>query len=299
MFYIIYKTTNIVNQKFYIGKHKCKKLSFDGYLGSGKLLKEAIKKYGKASFIREILFVFDTEAAASLKEAEIISKEFLFEHLETCYNLHVGGTGGRGYISQDDFGNYTFNENTTSEKQKKIISERMKNTAVYEYEDGTRIRLSKNHPDVLSNEVTAYKTKSSIYIMNGEKVRLSRDDPRVLSGDAIHIFNGIKLGNGGFSNEKSLFISEDGESIVLIDKEQAMNRGLTGMNLGTSVYVYPNGERRRLSVDHTDVVSGLAKSINLGRKMQSYECPHCSKVGAGNNMKRYHFDNCKFNLLKE
>lgn len=28
---------------------------------------------------------------------------------------------------------------------------------------------------------------------------------------------------------------------------------------------------------------------------QTVSCPHCVKVGALNNMKRYHFDNCKFN----
>ena len=42
MKYIIYKITNLINGKFYIGKHKCKKLD-DSYFGSGFALKSAIK----------------------------------------------------------------------------------------------------------------------------------------------------------------------------------------------------------------------------------------------------------------
>lgn len=44
--YTVYKTTNIINGKYYIGVHKTTNPN-DSYLGSGKAIKEAIKKYGK------------------------------------------------------------------------------------------------------------------------------------------------------------------------------------------------------------------------------------------------------------
>lgn len=49
MIFYIYKVTNIINGKYYIGQHRTKKLN-DGYLGSGTNIIRAIKKYGKENF---------------------------------------------------------------------------------------------------------------------------------------------------------------------------------------------------------------------------------------------------------
>jgi hypothetical protein len=54
IYYFIYETTNIVNLKRYRGIHKTSKIE-DGYLGSGTVLLNAIEKYGKQNFKREIL----------------------------------------------------------------------------------------------------------------------------------------------------------------------------------------------------------------------------------------------------
>lgn len=94
MFYTVYKTTNNINMKVYIGKHQTKNLD-DGYLGSGKLLKAAIKKYGKESFSKEILFIFDNEQEMNEKEKEMVKIG------ANTYNLCEGGRGGFGYINSD------------------------------------------------------------------------------------------------------------------------------------------------------------------------------------------------------
>jgi len=49
MFYTVYKTINLVNGKIYVGLHVTDKLD-DDYLGSGKLIQAAIKKYGRENF---------------------------------------------------------------------------------------------------------------------------------------------------------------------------------------------------------------------------------------------------------
>jgi len=52
----IYKTTNLKNGKIYIGKHKYNpEEPFETYLGSGTILRRALKKYGKENFSKEIL----------------------------------------------------------------------------------------------------------------------------------------------------------------------------------------------------------------------------------------------------
>lgn len=97
MFYTVYKITNNINKKYYIGKHQTKDLN-DGYMGSGKLLKRAIKKYGLVNFSKEILHVFQTEQEMNDKEKELVILQ------EMCYNLCEGGKGGFGYINNNSLG---------------------------------------------------------------------------------------------------------------------------------------------------------------------------------------------------
>ncbi len=93
MHYTIYKTTNLINGKYYIGKHQTKNLN-DGYIGSGKLLKRAIKKYGLNNFHKEILHICPTE-----KQMNILEKILVVSDGELNYNLCPGGHGGFGYIN--------------------------------------------------------------------------------------------------------------------------------------------------------------------------------------------------------
>lgn len=86
---LIYKTTNSINGKIYIGKSKYNDPS---YLGSGVILKQAIEKYGIESFTREVLEECSDD---SIDEREI----YWIDHYksfrrEIGYNIAKGGTGG-------------------------------------------------------------------------------------------------------------------------------------------------------------------------------------------------------------
>jgi hypothetical protein len=89
--FIVYKTTNKINGRFYIGKHKQTSLEFDGYLGSGTLISKAIEKYGKENFERETLYYSYNEEEAFEFEKEEINK---YHGLKECYNLSTGGCLG-------------------------------------------------------------------------------------------------------------------------------------------------------------------------------------------------------------
>ena len=110
MFYTIYETRNLVNDKTYTGKHITNDIN-DSYLGSGIFLELAIKKYGRKNFKKRILFVFDNELEMNNKEKEIVTKEFISSNKN--YNAMVGGEGGSHFKKH-------------SEETKKKISEQRK-----------------------------------------------------------------------------------------------------------------------------------------------------------------------------
>ena len=92
IYWLIYKITNIINGKFYIGKHKTINID-DEYMGSGKLIKAAIKKYGIENFTKEILHICDSEEEMNIKEKECVILN------ENSYNICPGGEGGFGFIN--------------------------------------------------------------------------------------------------------------------------------------------------------------------------------------------------------
>lgn len=89
--YTIYKTTNLINGKFYIGAHKTDDPN-DEYLGSGDLLRLAFRKYGRQNFSKEVLFIFENSYEMFEKEAEIVNSDFVAD--PNTYNLRIGGEGG-------------------------------------------------------------------------------------------------------------------------------------------------------------------------------------------------------------
>jgi hypothetical protein len=87
MNFIVYKTTNLINGKYYIGVHGGEK---DSYYGSGRLIKRAIRKYGKENFIREVLLECETEDIAFEYESIFVKT---YSQDKNSYNLEPGGRG--------------------------------------------------------------------------------------------------------------------------------------------------------------------------------------------------------------
>lgn len=90
-YHFIYKTTNLLSGKYYIGMHSTDNLE-DGYLGSGKRLRYSINKYGEENHKREIIEFVDSRNELTKREKEIVNLNEIAK--EECMNLMVGGEGG-------------------------------------------------------------------------------------------------------------------------------------------------------------------------------------------------------------
>ena len=88
MHYIIYKITNQINRKYYIGSSMSANVN-DSYMGSGIGIKNAIKKYGKENFTKEIITEADSADSLWELEKEIVNKEVVQDRMS--YNNAYGG----------------------------------------------------------------------------------------------------------------------------------------------------------------------------------------------------------------
>lgn len=87
---IVYQTVNKINGKSYIGVDSNNNPK---YMGSGVLIKSAIKKHGKSNFEKKIIREFDNVDSAFKYERDLIKKVNAVESDE-YYNLAEGGHGG-------------------------------------------------------------------------------------------------------------------------------------------------------------------------------------------------------------
>jgi hypothetical protein len=133
--YIFYKTVNLKNGKYYYGSHYG--FAGDGYLGSGLVLSDAIIKYGKESFIRYDLKIFETNDELFSFEDRFLKLHNLAKDTK-CYNVKNAARGGYTLVNytedeliqhykkvSDSLKLYRKNNKVThSDETKKILSQK-------------------------------------------------------------------------------------------------------------------------------------------------------------------------------
>ena len=112
---IVYCITQISTGKVYVGVHATDNLE-DGYMGSGKIIKSSISKYGIEDFSKKILFDFDNIKDAIEIERRIVDKNFTAS--DDTYNIAIGG-GYRVFFGEQN----GFYGKSHSEETKKKFSE--------------------------------------------------------------------------------------------------------------------------------------------------------------------------------
>jgi len=99
--YVIYRITNMLNGMIYIGQHTTTNPN-DDYMGSGKYIVRAIKKYGVENFKKEILCECSSQEELNAKERELVNEDFV--NRTDTYNLVLGGIQGLSHEQAVEFG---------------------------------------------------------------------------------------------------------------------------------------------------------------------------------------------------
>jgi hypothetical protein len=169
MNFTLYKITNNINGKIYIGVHKTDNID-DGYMGSGKVLKRAINKYGIDSFTKEILHTFDSREEMFEMESQLVNEDFV-KRTDT-YNIRLGGFGGFDHVNDTGLNVYGNNgmtgyggDNLLSEKGE-LVS-RLKDKGTYDIfckkmsdiHKGNTYWLGKTHTDESKEKIGKANSK--------------------------------------------------------------------------------------------------------------------------------------------
>jgi hypothetical protein len=254
-YHYFYKITNLLNEHFYYGVHSTNNLE-DGYMGSGKRLHYAYKKYGMQNFKKEILKFFDSSSEAYKYEAEMVTEELIRN--PECYNLKLGGFG--------------WNTN---------------GLAAVKDKDGSIFHVFIDDPRYINRELLPVSHGMvPVKDKDGNCFSVSVDDPRYLSGELVHVAKGlvtVKDKNGNYFS-------------VSVDDPRYLSGELVGQNKGLvtvkdkngNYFLVPKDDSRYLSRELTPVWNGRKHSEESIKKAKNTY----KKIGHQQGTKNSQYGTC-------
>lgn len=284
-YHYFYKITNNINGHFYYGVHNTDNLD-DGYMGSGKRLHFAYKKYGMENFTKEILKFFDSSAEAFEYEAEVVNETLVSD--TNCYNIIKGGgfdtigfksvkdKHGNTFLCSTNYPRYLSGEFVPITKYQITVKD-ITNKCFNVYNNDPRYLSGEYMPIITGNIIVKDKnnnkfwvSKNDIRYLSGELVghtkgyvpvkdkygnyyQVKRDDPKYLSGELVHVWKGQK------------HTDETKERIRKTFKEIQHQKGEKNSQYGTC-WIHNNKENKKIKKDELE--SYLFKGWIKGRKMK-------------------------------
>lgn len=173
---IIYKYTNKINNKVYIGQTTNEKQRYYNHKRclENSYFHKAIKKYGFENFNYEVIERIDETL---LNEREIYWISYYKSYGDRGYNMTIGGNGSRGYKkTEEQIRNNSLSlkgrispmkGQKFSDESKKKLSESHKGKT---HSDETRLKMSESQKKVLERKKSFYKTHSHWKLVEGKRV---------------------------------------------------------------------------------------------------------------------------------
>jgi hypothetical protein len=250
LYYYLYRVTNLINQKIYAGCHATDNLD-DGYMGSGKLIKYAYKKYGLDNFKKDILSFHSSYEEMLLAESQMINPEFL--NRPDVYNLAIGGKGG-----------YKGKACYESPERSAKISAINKGLVSCKDQNGSIIRVKKE--EFLTKElVGTTHGLATVRDTEGNIFKVPLDDPRLISGKLVGVTKGKVLAKDSLGNK----LQVDQNDPRLLSGE------LVGHTKGQKQTVESNEKRRQTQ-------------LGMSKPQPKFACAVCGKMTSRTNLIRWH-----------
>lgn len=201
MYGYIYKTTNLITNKFYIGQKHSEVFLGEKYLGSGKRLNDSIKHYGKENFKVELIEEIESKELMDEREIYWIAY-YNATNPDIGYNISEGGNVNRTMIGI----NNPFYMKKHSEESKKLMSEHNARPMLGKHHsEETKEKIaSGNRGKVVSNEarekLSLNAKNNPNYGMRGKPVKeetrlklsIAKKGKPTSARGSIHITNDVE-----------------------------------------------------------------------------------------------------------
>lgn len=195
---VIYKITNIINGLIYIGKDVRNRKN---YFGSGKLLKEAISKFGQENFMKEIIDTAENKEELTRKEINWIFHFKSFDRL-IGYNISLKPGDSTSHhpnkeqiynniriaklskIDNNGLNSYQRNVRLGNETKKNIVCDNGK--TVYQNQNDKRVknitRVQENGKTVAQN----FRSRATLTIHKNKIVKFINCTPEIFSRISVY-----------------------------------------------------------------------------------------------------------------
>lgn len=256
MKYIVYLTTNVLNNKIYVGVHQTENPDiFDGYIGNGikisdqhfiKYPKEpfhyAVKKYGFENFKRTTIQVFDNLQDALDLEESIVNEEFIKR--KDTYNITIGG--GYPPISNKVIYQYSlegkfikeWNSITEAAKYFNCRSSSIGQAVLHNHTSNNFLWTDYQVEQLNLSEFTVYSPEKIVYQYNtfGEYETCYKSIAEAAKSLNVNISNIQRSLKGGYKTKDHYFSFELKQNYVIVKNTRFRNTPIHQYNLdGTFV----------------------------------------------------------------